>query len=195
MVDMNVKITTPLLQQLKTVGSENGKKNMSRAINDALKSGKAAAKKNTTKIYNIKAKDIESNVKVSKASPGNLKAGKLVFTSRRLTVGTSTHFSITPRAYKSQQGVKLSKRKVSTVTIRKGKKVNVNHAFVANPSAVKGGNTMLWIRLNRGIAPLKTISIPQMVSNDEVYKPTHQAMQEQYEKRFQHYQTLQRNGK
>lgn len=194
MVTMKVNLDTPLREQMKIVSSETGKKSMCRAINDALKSGKAAAKKNATQIYNVKSKDIESNVTMQRATVSNLKGGKLVFASRRLTVGTSTHFAISPRAYKSQKGIKLKKRKTATATIRKGKKQNVNHAFVANPNAVKGGNTMLWIRLKRGIAPMRTISIPQMVSNDKVSSQVTDVMQEQYKKRFEHYQEMARKG-
>jgi hypothetical protein len=113
--------------------------------------------------------------------------------SRLLTVGTTTHFSITPRQYKSQAGIKVSRRKLSTATIKKQSKKNVQSAFIANPSAIKGGNTMLWIRQKgkkgKGYSrqPLKTISIPQMATNKSVSNKIQETMKDTYNKRFEHY--------
>ncbi|BCJ98108.1 phage tail protein [Anaerocolumna chitinilytica] len=196
MIKINTKIDTPFFEQLKTVSTVNGKKDMSMAINDALRAGITTEKREVSLRYNLKQKEIVENTKLQRATFSNLKNGKITVSSRRLTVGTSTHFSITPREYTSQKGIKSTKRKTATATIRKKGKEKVKHAFIANPASIKGGNTMLWIKLNNngGIAPLKTISIPQMVSNPEVYKPMQKNMQEKYLERFEHYRnrTLER---
>ena len=193
MIKMKAKIDTPFFDQLKTVATMDGKKSMSMAINDSLKAGRTTLKREISANYNLKQKEVEKNSKIISSSPVQLKSGKIAVASRLLTVGTSTHFSITPRQYKSQEGIKVSKRKVSTATIKKQSKKKVKGAFVANPSAIKGGNTMLWIRESgkkgrgRSIQPLKTISIPQMAANKEVSKNVMETMKDTYNKRFEHH--------
>lgn len=193
MIKINAKIDTPFFEQLKTVSTAGGKKAMSMSINDSLKAGKTALKREISTKYNLKQKEVDKNSKIISASPVQLKSGKIYVASRLLTVGTTTHFSITPRQYKSQAGIKVSKRKASTATIKKQSKKNVKGAFIANPSAIKGGNTMLWIRRQgkkgKGVSiqPLKTISIPQMAANKTVSKNVQQTMKETYNKRFEHH--------
>lgn len=190
MIKINAKIDTPFFEQLKTVTTIEGKKSMSMAINDALVAGKTALKRGITQNYNLKQKEVDKNSKVTKTSVSRLKDGKIYVASRLLTVGTSTHFSITPRQYTPQAGIKVNKRKAATATIKKGAKKKVKGAFITNPAAVKGGNTMLWVRMggkNRGIQPLKTTSIPQMAASKEVSKAVQDTMQEKYSNRFEHY--------
>lgn len=190
MIKMNAKIDTPFFEQLKTVATIGGKKAMSMAINDSLATGKTTLKRETSLNYNIKQKDVDKNSKIVRCSPANLKDGKIVVASRLLTVGTTTHFSITPRQYTSQAGIKVKKRKIATATIKKNGKKKVKSAFIANPGSIKGGNTMLWIRnagKHQGIKPLKTISIPQMAANESISKPVIKSMEEKYNNRFNHY--------
>lgn len=190
MIKINTKIDTPFFDQLKTVSTLGGKKAMSMAINDSLKTGKTSLKREISQKYNIKQSDVDKNSKIVKSSIAKVNDGKIVVASRLLTVGTSTHFSITPKQYASQKGVKVRKRKIASATIKKQKKKQVKGAFIANPASIKGGNTMLWLRMggkNRGIKPLKTISIPQMASKKEVYKPVQKSMVDKYNNRFDHY--------
>ncbi len=194
MIKINAKIDTPFFDQLKTVSTEGGKKAMSMSINDSLKAGKTTLKREISARYNLKMKEIDQNSKINRSSPVQLKSGNIYVASRLLTVGTSTHFAITPRQYKSQAGIKVSKRKISTATIKKQSKKNVKGAFIANPSAIKGGNTMLWIRAQgKGngevIQPFKTISIPQMAANKSVSKQVQKTMLDTYTKRFEHHRS------
>ncbi len=190
MIKINTKIDTPFFKQLKIVTTESGKKSMSMAINDSLKTGRTSLKREISQKYNLKQQEIEKNTKINKCSASNLKGGSIKVSSRRLTIGTSTHFSITPKSYASSKGIKVAKRKIATATIRKKSKEQVKHAFIANPSNPKVGNTMLWIKMNKSgnqIAPLKTISIPQMAENKNVIQEVQKAMQEKYNNRFEHY--------
>lgn len=188
MIKIDTKIDTKFFEQLKNTQSDAGRKSMCSAINDALVAGRTSLKREISANYNLKQKEIESNSRLFKCTSRNLKDGKIVVSSRRLTVGTSTHFSITPKNYVSQDGVKLRRRKKATATIKKKRKKAVPHAFIANPASVKGGNTMLWIRIKgKSIAPLKTISIPQMASEKRVYENVQKIMLEKYDKRFEHY--------
>lgn len=190
MVKINAKIDTPFFEQLKIASTVNGRKAMSMAINDSLKTGRTSIKREVSQRYNLKQKEIESNSKINRSSISDLKGGKITVASRRLTIGTTTHFSITPKNYVSQEGIKVGKRKTATATIKKGGKQKVPHAFVANPANPRVKNTMLWIKLNESgsrIAPLKTISIPQMVQNKDVTSTVQKSMVEKYNDRFEHY--------
>lgn len=192
MIKLNTALDTKFLEQVKTVTSESGRKSMSSAINDALVAGRTAMKREITQRYNLKQKEVDNNSKLYRCSSKRLKDGKIVVASRRLTVGTSTHFSITPKNYSSQEGIKIKKRKKATATIKKKAKKSLNHAFIANPQSVKGGNTMLWIRIQNkkgkeSIAPIKTVSIPQMASEKTVHEKVQEVMLDKYHSRFQHY--------
>ena len=187
MVKVDVKLNESFFKQLQTVSTEAGRKSMASAINDALKTGKTTLKREICKIYNIKQKEVDANSKVNRCTESNLKSGHIKVESRRLTIGTSTHFSHTPKGYISQRGIKVARRKEISVTVKKKSKKKMQHAFIANPSAVKGGNTMIWIREKKHIAPVRTVSIPQMSSNSVVQNAVSKAMVEKYEQRFEHY--------
>lgn len=187
MVRLDVEMDEKFFKQLKIVSSEAGRKSMCSAINDSLKSGKTSLKRETSKIYNIKQKEVDSNSKVNRCTENNLKKGNIKIEGRRLTIGTSTHFSHTPREYSTQRGVKVSRRKKISVTVKKGSKKKMPHAFIVNPGSIHGGNTMIWIRERSKIAPVKTVSIPQMVENDRIKDNISKTMIEKYHNRFEHY--------
>ena len=187
MVKLDVKLNKSFFKQLQTISTEAGRKSMASAINDALKTGKTTLKRAICKTYNIKQKEVDANSKINRCTESSLKSGNIKVQSMRLTIGTSTHFSHTPKGYMSQKGIKVARRKEISVTVKKKSKKKMQHAFIANPSSVKGGNTMVWIRENNRIAPVKTVSTPQMASNDVVQNAISKAMVEKYEQRFEHY--------
>lgn len=159
-----------------------------RARRDAIKKGRTTftGKNGAPSIYNIKKKELEGFTRTSDEG--------IEVESRLLTVGTTTHFSITPRNYSSQKGIPVGKRKKSTDTIKKGNKQRMPHAFIINPSRI--GNTMLWGRLvatkgkNKGkeaLNPITTISAAQMLSNETISERVIDDMEKTFEKRFEHY--------
>ena len=157
-----------------------------RATRDALKKGKTAfmdTKGGAPSVYNVKkSKDLAPNTKVTKDS--------IVVESRQFTIGTTTHFSITPRNYKSQAGIPVKRRQRASVTIKRGSKRALPQSFIANPAKIPGGNVMLWERFltkSNKIRPVKSISAAQMASNEKVYPYIEENMTETYQKRLQHY--------
>ena len=172
------------LAEMKKVIEKGGVKSMSRAINDALAKGKTQLKKSVRSVYAIKAADFNGSAKVIKSHEGNLRKGKIEVQSRRLS---SYHFSFTPRAYKSQEGVKVSRRKKAAITIKKGQKKSYPHGFVVNPNALSNGYTLLWERNGRKINPIRSVSVAQMVENEDAYNPTMEMMQKTYEERLVHH--------
>lgn len=172
------------LAEMKKVIELGGAKSMSRAINDALAKGKTQLGKSVRSVYAIKSADYNGAAKVTKSHEGNLRKGKIEVQSRRLS---SYHFSFTPRTYKSQEGVKVSKRKKGTITIKKGQKKKYPHGFVVNPDALDNGYTLLWERNGRKINPIRSVSVAQMVENEDAYNPTMEVMQKTYEERLAHH--------
>lgn len=133
----------------------------------AVKYGAKELDKNIRKKYNIKPEETKKEIKKRK--------GAVEITSRPLTIGTSTHFSHTPRNYTSQQGIPIKKRKRMDAIIKKRKKQKFEHAFIANPGKVK--KIMMWKRSGKKIEPVRTVSIAQMASDEEIAEKTIKAMQ------------------
>lgn len=180
---LDIKIDSNLAEMKKII-ELGGTKSMSRAINDALAKGRTQLGKSVRAVYAIKADDFNGAAKVIKSHEGNLRKGKIEVQSRRLS---SYHFSFTPRAYKSQEGVKVSRRKKAAITIKKGQKKAYPHGFVVNPNALENGYTLLWERNGRKINPIRSVSVAQMVVNEEAYNSTMEMMQKTYEERLAHY--------
>ena len=160
-----------------------GKKAVERARLRALKAGASAftssKKGGAPAVYPIKASDLKAATSVNKDS--------IEVKSRRYTIGASpSHFQITPKAYKSQKGIKVAKRKKMSAAIKKGQKKQLPHAFIANPAAVNGGHAMLWERDGKQISPMHSLSAAQMITNPEVEEAVMTAINETYEKRLDH---------
>ena len=172
------------LAEMKKVIEKGGVKSMSRAINDALAKGKPQLGKSVRSVYAIKAADFNGAAEVIKSHEGNLRKGKIEVQSRRLS---SYHFDFTPRAYKSQEGVKVSRRKKAAITIKKGQKKSYPHGFVVNPNALSNGYTLLSERNGRKINPIRSVSVAQMVENEDAYNPTMDLMRKTYEERLAHH--------
>lgn len=172
------------LADMKRVIQLGGVESMSRAINDALAKGKTQLGRAVRSVYAIKAADYNTASKVTKSHKGNLGKGKIEVQSKRLS---SYHFSFTPRAYTSQKGIKISKRKKATITIKKGQKKAYPHGFVVNPGALDNGYTLLWERNGKKINPIRSTSVAQMVENEDAYNPTMDFMEKTYEERLAHH--------
>lgn len=172
------------IEEMKQVIKNGGVKSMSRAMNDALSKGRTQLGKSIREVYAIKAATYNQSAKVVKSAPSNLKKGKIVIQSRFLS---SNSFQFTPKAYKSQKGIKVAKRKRATLTIKKGEKKNFPHGFVANPSSIPGGTTLLWKREGEKISPVRSLSVAQMAEKEEANSPAYKVMEETYQDRLKHH--------
>lgn len=178
-MEFEVKIDTKQLEEMTKAAKEFAPKAIERANRDAIKKGKTTLSKSARERYNMSKKDFEQFVKT--------RADRIEVESRLLTMGTTTHFSITPKSYISQKDIAAKKRKKATVTIQKGNKKRMRHAFIANPEKVQ--NTILWQRDKQTgkISPIKTISAAQIASNKEISEMTLNTMQEAQKERLEHY--------
>lgn len=150
-------------------------KSIKRAQTEAYKKGVTALSKEARKVFSIKAADFKQNVKVKDEG---IAAESRLF--------TTVHFPFTPRNYST-------KRRTATLTVKKQKK-KMPHAFIANPDAINGGNTMLWERTGKtskkgreSIAPIRSVSIAQIVGNEEVYKPAMDVIEKTFVDRLEHH--------
>lgn len=82
----------------------------------------------------------------------------------------------------------MSKRKKATITIKKGQKKAYPHGFVVNPAALNNGYTLLWERQGKyAINPIRSVSVAQMVTNEDAYNPTMRVMENTYQERLVHH--------
>lgn len=176
-MEFKVEMDMKELKRMTKAAQEFGPKVVERANRDAIKKGKTTLSREVRERYNMPKKDFESFVRTRDT--------QIDVISRLLTVGTTTHFSITPKNYTSQRGIKVSRRKKSNATIKKGNKKYIKHAFIANPDKVH--NTMLWLRKGDTIQPFKALSAAQMASNREVSKAVMNVMAETQIKRLEHH--------
>lgn len=152
--------------------------------------GKIAS--SVTSIYGIKKSEI-SYKKVYKSSAGSIRVGgdnlaslEFQYSGRVLT---PLHFGMTPknRPEKSKYKVKAKIKKQA-----KAFKAPADGG-VFLPPAAKGSATIIpWMRLSSlpdDIKPIKTLSLPQMVDNQDVKKLINNSVADLLHKRFDHHMT------
>lgn len=153
--------TKEIEKAFKNMGSK-AKKCVERAERDAGRRGKKILITSMTQYYNAKRSDVVNHM--------NVKDGSIEVTGHMLTIG-DTHFSIAPKVYQSQKGIKVGKRKKMRATIiRKNRKL-FPHAFIMNPERMRAGKgqrtsgiNILWERKGDRLRPIKTISMAHMAS-------------------------------
>lgn len=134
--------------------------------------------KEVTNQYAIKAKDVRATIKKYKASRTNLNAS-IESTGNTISL---THFPHKPTKYrKKSKNVKVKIKK------KEGYKVigTAPKAFVQNMN----GNTNIWKREGSSRFPvvvLRTLSIPQMVSNKKILKTIKKEANKKLEERTKH---------
>jgi len=196
---LTIKLDTSELKKMDKIVKANAPKAMKSALTRALKSGVATfegSKEGAPSVYNIKKAELEEATKI--------RGTAIVVKSRLYTIGQSpSHFKMTPGKYTSQKGILLKpatkkdkrkkkasskKRKIATASIKKNQQKTLKHAFIANPAAFNHGHVMLWERTGKGrmIAPIRSVSAAQMLSNEEIQDNVMNAITEMYEKRLDH---------
>lgn len=182
MMIKNLKEVTKEVEDMK----QKSEKAVSRTVGDFKSRGPSWISQEVAAEYNIKKKDVNAAKKGAK-NTGSIKVKgvkvdniELLYQGRLLT---PTHFGMTP---------KVRPQKVYTVSaqIKKssGKKVLSPHAFLAESGGT--GTTQIPFQ-RRGqerypIDVIKTLSIPQMITNEKVSKNITKRMNEEMGKRLQH---------
>lgn len=148
-----------------------------RALNRTANHIMVAASKEVAKNYTIKQRDVKSKMRIkNKASSPGFET--VIRAESRLL--TPYHFKYTPTS-----GITSGTKRKTTVTIKKGNKTRLNHAFVA---VVKGVRNV-YIRKNKNrssMVSLRSASVPQMIANEKVANVINNDKNEFFEKQFTH---------
>lgn len=136
--------------------------------------------------YGISKKDVKSTMKGTRKAEGTIKLGgieveniALVYSGRVLT---PTHFKVKPTA-------PTAKRKDITAEIIRGRRVSLapGRAFLADN---RGGGYIPFMRTGDSRYPIKSIksvSVPQMITNEEVAEKIKENIEAGLQKRLEHH--------
>ena len=154
-----------------------------RSINRTATHLMSIAAREVVKNYTIKVGDAKKMMKiVKKSTAGGLET--VIRAESRLL--TPYHFKYTPTTgitTKPGTGWKnYKKRPITTVTIKKGSKKQLNHSFVAIVKGVRN----VYYRKGKTIVSLRSVSLPQMVGNPKVANVINQDMDTFFTKNFLH---------
>ena len=201
-----------LNKQLKAIG-KSADKVIEKTVQDVKKRAPSWVSQCVTDVYNIKKSEINSTLKSGK-SVGNvriegdtIKSLRLVYTGRTLT---PTHFSMTPKAPPIGRSYKL------TMQVKKGQKKLIGRYSkkrrANGPYSNKSHNILMSTRTNKAdgvkyipfqrvskrrldIVKLKTTSIPQMITSDDVSKAISKRLSNEMSKRYEHHIKQERKNK
>jgi len=131
------------------------------------------------KAYAIKKKDVTDTLKKNKPNPASLEAS-VVSTGHRLSFA---HFPYTPKTPRQKTVMVQIKRSKGRIPSKKG--------FVATTGAKDPDKIQynVFKRLGKSrlpIAPIRTLSVPQMIVNEKVAEQVQQAAQTMLEQRLEH---------
>ena len=186
---MSISIQTNIQNVIDGLEKEKAlsKKVIERTVGDMRTRGPGWVSKAVREEYNISSKDVKEACHAEKA--GSLSFGgthvddvALVYRGRVLT---PTHFKMRP-------ATRPPKPKLITAEIRKGQRKTLSSiAFLAN-SGREGSKQIPFQRTGKERLPIeaiKTLSVPQMVEdgNGNIKPKVEQAINENLEKRFEHY--------
>ena len=191
---MQTDVTMPnfskMVGSLKALNKDVDKA-ISRTISDCKQRGPAQVTKAVTAVYGIKSGDVTEAGKAAKGGAktvGSIKVKgvavdsvQLVYKGRLLT---PTHFSMSPK--KRPEGGKKYKVKAS---VYKGQKKVLGTSVFLAPSGAAGTTEIPFKRTTEKRYPIeavKTVSIPQMITNEKVAADIQARMDELLATRLKH---------
>lgn len=181
---VDVKELHQLQVDMVTLGKETPKA-ISAAVNRAATAAKTQASKLIRERYVIKAKDVKDTLSVKKATPSKPEAA-IVSKGRLLTL--YHHFRVTPKRHHDPgTGRMLKKRRKVSVTIIKGQKKSLPGAWIGFRRG--SGTPQVWVREGRSRYPVKvlrSLSVPQMMSNEGVMEKIQEHAQKVLDDRIKH---------
>lgn len=164
---------------------------IARAANRSVNTGKKAIKQETAKIYNVRQKDVDGILKVTKAT-----ASKPVLT---LTYKDShpnlyvfgRESSLTPRfVIQSSDPVDPDPEYVRAKVMKKGGYTPLNGSPKPFVQQAKNGNIALFQRVSdEAHAPIRGVaapSLPQVIKNDKVLARFNRDARDMFERRLRH---------
>lgn len=166
-------------------------KAVSRTIADCKTRGPAQVTKAVTEVYGIKSGEVTAAGKAAKGGAktvGSINVKGVTVDSVQLIykgrVLTPSHFSMTPKK-RPESGKKYTVK----AAIIKGKKKALGHGVFLAPSGSAGTTEIPFKRKTEKRTPivaLRTVGIPQMITNETVSADIQSRMDELLAKRLQH---------
>lgn len=166
------------------------KKAVQSAVKDCITRGPAQVTKAVTAVYGIKSSEVTAAGKAAKGKSetvGRIKVSGVSVDTVQLKysgrVLTPTHFSMTPKS-RPEQGKKYTVK----ATIFKGQKKALGSSVFLGGTG--GTNDIPFKRTTERRLPIdaiKTVSIPQMITNETVAPDIKARMDELLSTRLQHY--------
>ena len=188
--DVKMPKFSKLVGSLKDMNKDVDKA-IARTISDCKQRGPAQVTKAVTAVYGIKAGEVTAAGKAAKAgaktvgsikvSGVNVDSVQLIYKGRVLT---PTHFSMTPKK-RAAPGKKYT---VKAAIFKGQKKALGSNVFLA-ASGAAGTTEIPFKRTTEKRLPIeavKTVSIPQMITNEKVSADIQASMDELLEKRLKH---------
>lgn len=138
----------------------------------AATAGRTTAKREAAKVYTVPASLVQKTIVINKGSKANPSAEIHARSSR---------LPLSAYKYNPQRDTTGAKRKPVRVSVRKGNAATVKNGFVYNKNIyTRVGATSLPVRR------LFSLSVPQILENDNISEKISDTMQETFEKRLQH---------
>lgn len=191
MINVTIHVSEEAVKQRLGVLANRSGAVIARAANRSVNTGKKAIKQETAKIYNVRQKDVDGILKVTKAT-----AAKPVMT---LTYKDShpnlyvfgRESSLTPRfVIQSSDPVNPDPEYVRAKVMRRGGYIPLNGRPKPFVQQVSNGNIALFQRVsNKSRAPIRGVaapSLPQVIKNDEVLARFNRDARSMFEKRLLH---------
>lgn len=188
--DVKVPNFSKMVGDLKGLNKDIDKA-ISRTIADCKTRAPAQVTKAVTAIYGIKSSEVTAAGKAAKGGAktvGSIKVSGVTVDSVQLTykgrVLTPSHFSMTPKK-RPEAGKKYTVK----ATIYKGKKKALGSSAFLAPSGAAGTTEIPFKRTSEKRLPIeaiRTVSIPQMITNEKVAADIQARMDELLTTRLQH---------
>lgn len=180
-----------MVGQLKDLNKDVDKA-IAQTMRDVKSRAPAQVTKAVTAVYGIKSSEVTAAGKAAKGgakSVGSIKVSGVTVDSIQLTykgrVLTPSHFSMTPK--KRPEG---GKKYTVKAAIMKGQKKSLGSSTFLAPSGSAGTTEIPFKRTTEKRLPIvaiRTVSIPQMITNDTVAADIQTRMDELLSARLQHY--------
>ena len=180
-----------MVGQLKDLNKDVDKA-IAQTMRDVKSRAPAQVTKAVTAVYGIKSSEVTAAGKAAKGgakSVGSIKVSGVTVDSIQLTykgrVLTPSHFSMTPK--KRPEG---GKKYTVKAAIMKGQKKSLGSSTFLAPSGSAGTTEIPFKRATEKRLPIvaiRTVSIPQMITNDTVAADIQTRMDELLSTRLQHY--------
>lgn len=189
--DVTVPNFSAMVAKLKGLNKDVDKA-IAQTMRDVKNRAPAQVTKAVTAVYGIKSSEVTAAGKAAKGGAktvGSIKVSGVSVDSIQLTykgrVLTPSHFSMTPRK-RPEQG----KRYTVKAAVFKGKKKVLGSSVFLAPSGASGTTEIPFKRTTEKRLPIqaiRTVSIPQMITNEAVAPDIQKRMDELLTTRLQHY--------